>query len=128
MIFGKRICNTHIKEEKTRKRLADLGYGPDILTIRRMNFAQADQVAPGVKFDFVLADLGVSSMQIDNPERSFERRNAADAEGRREQVRARSQVLDSAQKLHTVALFLKSSILLDKGTGESSNPYTLKMQ
>ena len=25
-------------------------------------------------------------------------------------------------------LFLKSSILLDKGTGESSNPYTLKMQ
>ena len=26
------------------------------------------------------------------------------------------------------ALFLKSSILLDKGTGESSNPYTLKMQ
>ena len=26
------------------------------------------------------------------------------------------------------ALFLKSSILLDKGTGESSNPYTLKIQ
>ena len=26
------------------------------------------------------------------------------------------------------ALFLKSGILLDKGTGESSNPYTLKMQ
>ena len=26
------------------------------------------------------------------------------------------------------ALFLKSSILVDKGTGESSNPYTLKMQ
>ena len=60
-----------IESEKTRKRLADLGYGPDILTIRRMNFAQADQVAPGVQFDFVLADLGVSSMQIDNPERGF---------------------------------------------------------
>ena len=60
-----------IESEKTRKRLADLGYGPDILTIRRMNFAQADQVAPGMKFDFVLADLGVSSMQIDNPERGF---------------------------------------------------------
>ena len=60
-----------IESETTRKRLADLGYGPDILTIRRMNFAQADQVAPGVQFDFVLADLGVSSMQIDNPERGF---------------------------------------------------------
>ena len=60
-----------IESEKTRQRLADLGFGPEILTIRRMNFADLDQVAPGEKFDFVLADLGVSSMQIDNPERGF---------------------------------------------------------
>ncbi len=60
-----------VESEKTRQRLADLGYGPEILTIRRMNFAQVDQVAPGEKFDFVLADLGVSSMQIDDPERGF---------------------------------------------------------
>ena len=60
-----------IESEKTRARLADAGFGPDILTIRRMNFAQLDEVAPGEKFDFVLADLGVSSMQIDNPERGF---------------------------------------------------------
>ena len=60
-----------IESEKTRKRLEGLGYGPEILTIRRMNFAQIDQVAPDQKFDFVLADLGVSSMQIDNPERGF---------------------------------------------------------
>jgi len=60
-----------IESEKTRKRLADLGYGPEILTIRRMNFAQLDEVAPDQKFDFILADLGVSSMQIDNPERGF---------------------------------------------------------
>ena len=60
-----------IESEKTRKRLEAAGYGPDILTIRRMNFADLDQVAPGVQFDFVLADLGVSSMQIDNPERGF---------------------------------------------------------
>jgi len=60
-----------IESEKTRRRLADLGYGPEILTIRRMNFAELDQVAPEVKFDFVLADLGVSSMQIDNPQRGF---------------------------------------------------------
>ena len=57
--------------EKTRARLEKLGYGPELLTVRRMNFADADQVAPGVLFDFVLADLGVSSMQIDDPARGF---------------------------------------------------------
>lgn len=60
-----------IESEKTRVRLEEAGYGPDILSIRRMNFAQLDEVAPGIQFDFVLADLGVSSMQIDNPERGF---------------------------------------------------------
>ena len=60
-----------IESEKTRQRLVDLGFGPEILTIKRMNFANLDQVAPDEKFDFILADLGVSSMQIDNPERGF---------------------------------------------------------
>ena len=60
-----------IESERTKKRLAEAGYGEDILTIRRMNFADLDQVAPGVKFDFILADLGVSSMQIDDPSRGF---------------------------------------------------------
>ena len=60
-----------IESEKTRKRLEELGFGPEILTIKRMNFANLDQVAPGEQFDFILADLGVSSMQIDNPERGF---------------------------------------------------------
>ncbi len=60
-----------IESEKTKARLEGLGYGPELFTLRRMNFAQLDQVAPGVLFDFVLADLGVSSMQIDNPERGF---------------------------------------------------------
>ena len=60
-----------IESEKTRARLEAAGYGADLLTIRRMNFAEVDQVAPGQLFDFVLADLGVSSMQIDDPERGF---------------------------------------------------------
>ena len=61
-----------IEMEKTRKRLADKGFGPDILTIKHLNFANIDQVAEEAGgFDFVLADLGVSSMQIDNPRRGF---------------------------------------------------------
>lgn len=57
---------------KTKARLEALGYGPDILTILQQNFANIDQVAAQAgPFDFVLADLGVSSMQIDNPERGF---------------------------------------------------------
>ena len=60
-----------IESEKNRQRLADMGFGPEMLTIKRMNFANLDQVSPDRKFDFVLADLGVSSMQIDNPQRGF---------------------------------------------------------
>lgn len=61
-----------IELPRTRKRLAKLGYGPEILTIKHMNFSNIDQVASEVgPFDFILADLGVSSMQIDNPDRGF---------------------------------------------------------
>lgn len=57
---------------KTKKRLADKGYGDDILTVIQENFANIDQVAAQYgPFDFMMADLGVSSMQIDNPERGF---------------------------------------------------------
>lgn len=43
------------------------------MTVRLQNFADIDLVSKetGKKFDFILADLGVSSMQIDNPERGF---------------------------------------------------------
>ena len=57
---------------RTQERLAGLGYGEEILSIRQMNFSQIDSVAAEAGlFDFVLADLGVSSMQIDNPDRGF---------------------------------------------------------
>lgn len=61
-----------IEIAKTEERLRKLGYGPNLLTIKHTNFANIDEVsAEAGKFDFVLADLGVSSMQIDNPDRGF---------------------------------------------------------
>ncbi len=57
---------------KTKKRLEDLGFGEDLLTVRLQNFCTIDEIAREVGgFDFILADLGVSSMQIDNPKRGF---------------------------------------------------------
>ena len=57
---------------RTKDRLERLGYGSKMLSIRQMNFSKIDQIASeSGPFDFVLADLGVSSMQIDNPDRGF---------------------------------------------------------
>ncbi len=57
---------------KTKERLASAGYGEEILTILQQNFANLETVAEQYgPFDFILADLGVSSMQIDDPKRGF---------------------------------------------------------
>jgi len=58
---------------RTEARLRGLGYDAAALTVRRMNFSEVVDLLPeaGGGFDVVLADLGVSSMQIDNPARGF---------------------------------------------------------
>jgi 16S rRNA (cytosine1402-N4)-methyltransferase len=57
---------------RTKDRLERLGYGPEILEIKQLNFSQMDQItSESGRFNFILADLGVSSMQIDNPDRGF---------------------------------------------------------
>lgn len=57
---------------KTTERLRKAGYGEDIFTPVSENFANVAKIAEKYGcFDFCLADLGVSSMQIDNPERGF---------------------------------------------------------
>ena len=61
-----------IESAKTKERLEKLGFGEDILSIRLQNFADIDRVSEEAGlFDFEQADLGVSSMQIDNPDRGF---------------------------------------------------------
>ncbi len=60
---------------RTEERLRGLGYAADTLIVRRCNFAGLASMLPQIGWydgvDFVLADLGLSSMQIDNPARGF---------------------------------------------------------
>ena len=58
---------------RTEARLRKLGFDESALVVRRINFSELATLLPeaGGGFDMVLADLGVSSMQIDNPARGF---------------------------------------------------------
>lgn len=58
---------------RTTERLRGEGFGEAELVIRRFNFAGSAQLLPETDggFDLILADLGVSSMQLDDPSRGF---------------------------------------------------------
>ena len=57
---------------RTEARLREEGFGEELFSTRRMNFAGLPGLLPETgPFDLVLADLGLSSMQIDNPARGF---------------------------------------------------------
>ncbi len=63
-----------IELPKTEERLRSLGFGREAFRVRRSNFAGLPQAldAEGLSgADIVLADLGVSSMQLDTPARGF---------------------------------------------------------
>lgn len=63
-----------IELPKTESRLRALGFGAETFIARRSNFAGIAQTLALLRTqgaDIVLADLGVSSMQIDDPARGF---------------------------------------------------------
>jgi 16S rRNA (cytosine1402-N4)-methyltransferase len=63
-----------IEQPRTEERLRALGFEPVTLSVRRSNFAGLPRAlaAEGLAgADCILADLGVSSMQIDTPARGF---------------------------------------------------------
>ncbi len=63
-----------IELPKTEARLRVLGFPPESLIARRSNFAGATQLIAAESpegADVLLADLGLSSMQIDDPARGF---------------------------------------------------------
>jgi 16S rRNA (cytosine1402-N4)-methyltransferase len=63
-----------VEQPRTEARLRALGFGPEVFLVRRSNFAGLPRVLAEVGWtgvDAVLVDLGVSSMQLDTPDRGF---------------------------------------------------------
>ena len=59
---------------KAEARMREAGFGPEVFTAVRSNFAGLPQALAGLELagaDCLLADLGVSSMQFDDPARGF---------------------------------------------------------
>jgi len=99
-----------IELPRTKERLESLGYGSEILTIKQMNFSEIDQLAfESGPFNFVLADLGVSSMQIDNPERGFSFKNEGPLDLRLNPYRGKS----AAARLKTISQYELQGMLTE---------------
>ena len=63
-----------IEQPRTEARLRALGFGPETFIVHRSNFAGLPQALAAHNWDGadgILADLGLSSMQIDDPARGF---------------------------------------------------------
>lgn len=99
-----------IELPRTRERLEHLGYGPEILTIKQLNFSNIDQITDlSGPLDFVLADLGVSSMQIDNPERGFSFRSEGPLD-----LRLNPEIgISAADRLKTISQIELQGMLLE---------------
>ncbi|WP_099203987.1 16S rRNA (cytosine(1402)-N(4))-methyltransferase RsmH [Scatolibacter rhodanostii] len=101
-----------IESKKTKERLKNLGYDSDILTIYNLNFCKIDKLGKqGILFDFVLADLGVSSMQIDNPDRgfSFKKEGPLDLRLNPEKGITAAELLQTISKKELEALLIENS-------------------
>lgn len=65
-----------IELPKTEAILRSEGFGEDCFTVRKCNFAGLQGALGAEAANVILADLGVSSMQLDNPGRGFTSKHA----------------------------------------------------
>jgi 16S rRNA (cytosine1402-N4)-methyltransferase len=79
-----------IELHKTETRLNNEGFGPERFTAIHSNFAALQKVLSMLghpTVDMIISDLGVSSMQIDNPKRGFTFKNEGPLDMRMDQLK-----------------------------------------
>ena len=105
-----------IELPRAEARLRASGYGPDVFVARHGNFAALPTVLAEeglTQVDVVLADLGVSSMQFDNPDRGFSYKGAGPLD-----MRMNPRKGESAAQLITRSTQEELARLLDENADE----------
>jgi len=105
---------------RTESRLRALGFGPDTLRTKKSNFAglPAAMNAEGLPgADCLLADLGVSSMQLDTPERGFSTKIAGPLDMRMDPLRG----ISAAQLLKKITSRALESVLVENADEPRAN-------
>ena len=101
---------------RTEERLRAAGFGPESFTAHRSNFAGLPQALVKVNLtgvDMILADLGVSSMQLDDPARGFTFKGTGPLDMRMNPTRG-----ESATQLLARIAEDKLSLLLEENADE----------
>ncbi len=97
----------------TIARIRKADFDSTVFNARRLNFAGILKLLPETDkgFDFILADLGVSSMQIDNPQRGFSFKAQGPLDLRLNPTRGISaaQLLKKSGKKELVALLVENA-------------------
>ena len=102
-----------IELPRTEERLRKLRFGEDVLQIRNLNFSAINKLLPDSAggFDCILADFGVSSMQLDNPVRGFSYKNDGPLDLRLNPAQGEpaSALLASMTQTELAALFVSNA-------------------
>ena len=99
-----------IEQPKTEARLRALGFGADTFTAFRTNYAGLVRILPEPA-DVIFTDLGLSSMQLDNPARGFTYKHAGSLDLRMNPQRGQtaSELLATLDEAELAALLVENA-------------------